>query len=198
MYHHIQRPFTYLCANIPLPPLSGKITLRDLKSSQMMAVFFNTFMNIEKYLDYEQRDPVSTAKEEEELQGAVSSDWDKFASEQYETLLQEEQYDQDNEWVQDLIHQNNNTNNKHNNSNRHDDNKHYIIVIWCFRFEETEGSDLEEDEKEMLDLLKWQLTFVFHGTLYILGHSHSPIYCGFVILCINLILCKGSLVNQML
>ncbi len=54
-------------------------------------------MNIEKYLDYEQRDPVSTAKEEEELQGAVSSDWDKFASEQYETLLQEEQYDQDNE-----------------------------------------------------------------------------------------------------
>ena len=28
----------------------------------MTPVFFNTFVNVEKYLEYEQRDPVTTAK----------------------------------------------------------------------------------------------------------------------------------------
>lgn len=61
----------------------------------MTGVFFNTFVNVEKYLDYEQRDPVATVKEEES-EGVEPSDWDKYASEQYELLLQEEQYEQQN------------------------------------------------------------------------------------------------------
>lgn len=61
----------------------------------MTPVFFNTFINVDKYLDYEQRDPVVTVKEEgcEEVE---LSDWDRYASEQYELLLQEEQYEQEN------------------------------------------------------------------------------------------------------
>ena len=38
------------------------ITLRDLKNSQLTSMFFNTFINIEKYLDYEQRDPVALSR----------------------------------------------------------------------------------------------------------------------------------------
>ena len=45
-----------------MSPPSGKITLRDLKNCKMTPVFFNTFVNVEKYLDYEQRDPVAAAK----------------------------------------------------------------------------------------------------------------------------------------
>ena len=41
---------------------TGVITLRDLKNSQLSSMFFNTFINIEKYLDYEQRDPVALSR----------------------------------------------------------------------------------------------------------------------------------------
>lgn len=61
----------------------------------MTPVFFNTFVNVNKYLDYEQRDPVATVKEEGS-EGVEPSDWEKYASEQYEFLLQEEQYEQEN------------------------------------------------------------------------------------------------------
>ena len=47
-------------AHIPLPP--GMISLHDLKACKLTSVFFNTFINVEKYLEYEQRDPVSAAK----------------------------------------------------------------------------------------------------------------------------------------
>ena len=55
-------------------------------------------MNVEKYLDYEQRDPVANIKEEGN-DGLEPSDWEKYASEQYELLLQEEHYEQENEYV---------------------------------------------------------------------------------------------------
>ena len=37
--------------------LLGKISLRDLKRCRLTPQFLNTFINIEKYLDYEQKDP---------------------------------------------------------------------------------------------------------------------------------------------
>lgn len=74
---------------------SGKITLSDLKSCKLTPVFFNTFVNVEKYLDYEQRDPMGCVKEE----GVEPSPWDKYASEQYVLLVQEEQYEQENGYV---------------------------------------------------------------------------------------------------
>jgi len=59
----------------------------------MTPVFLNTFINIEKYLDYEQRDPIAAARESD---GESSdSDWDRYAAEQYELLVQEESYDQE-------------------------------------------------------------------------------------------------------
>lgn len=39
-----------------------KITLRDLKRCKLAHIFFDTFFNIEKYLDHEQRDPFMVAK----------------------------------------------------------------------------------------------------------------------------------------
>ena len=38
------------------------ITLSDLKSCKLTPFFYNTFINVEKYLEYEQRDPVTTSK----------------------------------------------------------------------------------------------------------------------------------------
>ena len=74
---------------------TGKITLRDLKACRMTPVFFNTFINIEKYLEYEQRDPIAQASREELEGGQTVSDWEKYAAEQYDILLQEEQYEQE-------------------------------------------------------------------------------------------------------
>ncbi|MEQ2191914.1 hypothetical protein XENOCAPTIV_004332 [Xenoophorus captivus] len=39
-----------------------KITLRDLKKCKLAHIFFDTFFNIEKYLDHEQRDPFSVIR----------------------------------------------------------------------------------------------------------------------------------------
>lgn len=40
----------------------GRVTLRDLKRCRMAHVFYNTFFNLEKYLDNEQRDPFAVQK----------------------------------------------------------------------------------------------------------------------------------------
>lgn len=40
----------------------GKITLGDLKRCRMAHIFFDTFFNLEKYLDHEQRDPFAVQK----------------------------------------------------------------------------------------------------------------------------------------
>lgn len=42
--------------------LTGKITLRDLKRCRMAHIFYDTFFNLEKYLDHEQRDPFAVQK----------------------------------------------------------------------------------------------------------------------------------------
>ena len=42
--------------------LTDMITLGDLKACKLTPVFLNTFTNVEKYLDYEQRDPVTMSK----------------------------------------------------------------------------------------------------------------------------------------
>lgn len=38
---------------------AGKITLPDLKRCKLAHVFFDTFFNVDKYLDYEQREQAS-------------------------------------------------------------------------------------------------------------------------------------------
>ena len=48
------------------PANSNRITLQDLKRCKMTPVFFDTFFNLEKYLDHEQRDPFATQREVDE------------------------------------------------------------------------------------------------------------------------------------
>lgn len=45
-----------------LPSPAGRITLRDLKRCKLSNIFFDTFFNIEKYLDHEQKDPFSVIR----------------------------------------------------------------------------------------------------------------------------------------
>lgn len=39
-----------------------KVSLNDLKKSQMTPLFFDTFFNLEKYLEHEQKDPFANLK----------------------------------------------------------------------------------------------------------------------------------------
>uniref|UniRef100_A0A3Q2Z0Q1 Protein phosphatase 2 regulatory subunit B''alpha n=1 Tax=Hippocampus comes TaxID=109280 RepID=A0A3Q2Z0Q1_HIPCM len=80
-----------LCQMLDLvkPESSGKITLGDLKRCRMAHIFFDTFFNLEKYLDHEQRDPFAVHKVGTN-DGPEPSDWDKYASEEYEILVAEE------------------------------------------------------------------------------------------------------------
>ncbi|XP_029983187.1 serine/threonine-protein phosphatase 2A regulatory subunit B'' subunit alpha [Sphaeramia orbicularis] len=80
-----------LCQMLDLvkPESPGKITLGDLKRCRMAHIFFDTFFNLEKYLDHEQRDPFAVQKDIDS-DGPEPSDWDKYASEEYEILVAEE------------------------------------------------------------------------------------------------------------
>lgn len=48
------------------PAKANNINLKDLKLCKMTPVFFDTFFNLEKYLDHEQRDPFATQRETDE------------------------------------------------------------------------------------------------------------------------------------
>ncbi|KAG7261758.1 hypothetical protein CRUP_009510 [Coryphaenoides rupestris] len=80
-----------LCQMLDLvkPEVEGKITLRDLKRCKMSHIFFDTFFNIDKYLNHEQRDPFSVVRELE-TEGQEMSDWEKYAAEEYVLLVAEE------------------------------------------------------------------------------------------------------------
>ncbi|XP_030614845.1 serine/threonine-protein phosphatase 2A regulatory subunit B'' subunit beta isoform X3 [Archocentrus centrarchus] len=80
-----------LCQMLDLvkPEVEGKITLRDLKRCKLAHIFFDTFFNIEKYLDHEQKDPFSVIREVE-TDGQELSDWEKYAAEEYDILVAEE------------------------------------------------------------------------------------------------------------
>nr|XP_057913874.1 serine/threonine-protein phosphatase 2A regulatory subunit B'' subunit alpha isoform X2 [Doryrhamphus excisus] len=80
-----------LCQMLDLvkPESPGKISLGDLKRCRMAHIFFDTFFNLEKYLDHEQRDPFAVQKDLDG-DGPEPSDWDKYASEEYEILVAEE------------------------------------------------------------------------------------------------------------
>ncbi|NWR73792.1 P2R3B phosphatase, partial [Centropus unirufus] len=80
-----------LCQMLDLvkPQCEGKITLHDLKRCKLTNVFFDTFFNIEKYLDHEQRDQFSTLRDSEGESQEIS-DWERYAAEEYDILVAEE------------------------------------------------------------------------------------------------------------
>lgn len=70
------------------PKEKNKISLSDLKNTKMATIFFDTFINLEKYLEHESREFASTRDVVQD--GVVISDWDRYASEEYESLVTEE------------------------------------------------------------------------------------------------------------
>ncbi|XP_053435484.1 serine/threonine-protein phosphatase 2A regulatory subunit B'' subunit beta isoform X1 [Nycticebus coucang] len=80
-----------LCQMLDLvqPQSEGKITLSDLKHCRLAHVFFDTFFNVEKYLDHEQREQGSLFRESDS-DGPELSDWEKYAAEEYDILVAEE------------------------------------------------------------------------------------------------------------
>ncbi|KAM5221073.1 serine/threonine-protein phosphatase 2A regulatory subunit B'' subunit beta [Ctenodactylus gundi] len=80
-----------LCQMLDLvkPQSPGRITLRDLKRCKMAHVFFDTFFNIEKYLDHEQKEQ-ATLLRDSDADGPELSDWEKYAAEEYDVLVAEE------------------------------------------------------------------------------------------------------------
>ncbi|XP_037925087.1 uncharacterized protein YMR317W isoform X3 [Hermetia illucens] len=67
------------------PVRPGCITLGDLKRCRMTPIFFDTFFNLEKYLEHEQRDPFAAQRDNDDM-----SDWDRYAAQEYELLVAEE------------------------------------------------------------------------------------------------------------
>lgn len=80
-----------LCQMLDLvkPQSEGRITLSDLKRCKLAGVFFDTFFNIEKYLDHEQREQASLLRESDS-EGPELSDWERYAAEEYDLLVAEE------------------------------------------------------------------------------------------------------------
>ncbi|XP_042893494.1 uncharacterized protein LOC122267473 isoform X4 [Penaeus japonicus] len=73
------------------PEMGDKISLRDLKRCRMTPIFFDTFFNLEKYLDHEQRDPFASHRAEDDGPEFLQvSEWDRYAAEEYELLVAEE------------------------------------------------------------------------------------------------------------
>lgn len=49
------------------PARLGCVTLGDLKRCKMTPIFFDTFFNLEKYMEHEQRDPFATQRDQDEV-----------------------------------------------------------------------------------------------------------------------------------
>ncbi len=57
-----------------MPKNRNSISLSDLKNnSRMTPIFFDTFFNLEKYLDHEQRDPFASQRDVDEEGNEVRS-----------------------------------------------------------------------------------------------------------------------------
>ncbi|XP_052216086.1 serine/threonine-protein phosphatase 2A regulatory subunit B'' subunit beta-like isoform X2 [Dreissena polymorpha] len=80
-----------LCQMLDLvqPEENYAISLRDLKRCKLTNIFFDTFMNLDKFLENEQRDPFANMRD---LNSDVPepTDWEKYAAEEYEILVAEE------------------------------------------------------------------------------------------------------------
>ncbi|KAH9512367.1 Serine/threonine-protein phosphatase 2A regulatory subunit B'' subunit alpha [Bulinus truncatus] len=71
------------------PKIEGKITLGDLKACKMTNIFFDTFFNLDKFLEHEQRDPFANARDPNS-EPTEDSDWNRYAEEEYNILVADE------------------------------------------------------------------------------------------------------------
>ncbi|CAG0917755.1 unnamed protein product [Notodromas monacha] len=72
------------------PAKSGMISLGDLKRCHQTPIFFDTFFNLEKYLEHEHRDPFAVQARDPDNPEQQLSDWEKYCIEEYEQLVAEE------------------------------------------------------------------------------------------------------------
>ena len=88
------------------PEEENKIRLKDLKRCKLTNVFFDTFFNLEKYLENEQKDPFSNLKvwlpsnriktispfplDFQDPDSPEVSDWVKYAESEYDNLTHED------------------------------------------------------------------------------------------------------------
>ena len=56
------------------PKYPNMISLSDLRNCPMTPIFFDTFFNLEKYLDHEQRDPFASQRDVDEDGNEVLED----------------------------------------------------------------------------------------------------------------------------
>ena len=59
------------------PQQQGQITLRDLKACKMTDIFFDTFFNLDNFLEHEQRDPFANVQVSEKKLKVVYHKIDK-------------------------------------------------------------------------------------------------------------------------
>ncbi|KAL7062832.1 hypothetical protein AAHC03_01450 [Spirometra sp. Aus1] len=82
------------CLDMVKPSLTDRIRLSDLKHCSLCTIFFDTFFNLPKYLQHEQRDPFANIRDNEDGT-AEMSDWDRYASDAYEMLVASENGNQE-------------------------------------------------------------------------------------------------------
>ena len=57
------------------PKKANMVSLSDLRNCPMTPIFFDTFFNLEKYLDHEQRDPFASQRDMDEDGNGVRYKW---------------------------------------------------------------------------------------------------------------------------
>ena len=57
------------------PKKANMVSLSDLRNCPMTPIFFDTFFNLEKYLDHEQRDPFASQRDMDEDGNEVQNKW---------------------------------------------------------------------------------------------------------------------------
>eukprot|EP00743_Colponemidia_sp_Colp-15_P004816 GILK01005188.1.p1 GENE.GILK01005188.1~~GILK01005188.1.p1 ORF type:complete len:593 (-),score=112.50 GILK01005188.1:181-1884(-) len=80
------------------PEVEGEFRLDELKKRRHQAgTFFNVLLNLNKFVNYEQRDPF--ALKQEMAQNPDWSDWDRYANVEYQRLVMEEENTEDSEEI---------------------------------------------------------------------------------------------------
>mmetsp|Transcript_5840 Transcript_5840/g.5726 ORF Transcript_5840/g.5726 Transcript_5840/m.5726 type:complete len:127 (+) Transcript_5840:230-610(+) len=77
-------------ADMIKPKIENQFKIEDFKvQKQISGVFFNCLLNLNKFVNYEQRDPFSIKHEQTE--NPNFSDWDRYALAEYVRLAMEEE-----------------------------------------------------------------------------------------------------------
>jgi len=83
------------------PAANTYVTLRDLKHCKMTPIFLDTFFNLDKWLEHEQKDPFQASRNEDGSESEYSA-WDRYAAEEYELLVAEEGANDDFDYEDDF------------------------------------------------------------------------------------------------